>query len=235
MDELLKTKRRLLHIDSQYRLYISFVVGVIAYFIMRHQFTTPTVILLTWSSFAISTIILEWIVILSLHPRQVMKAASLEDLSRWIIFLFVVCSAIVSLFAILMLLRAPKTDHHSGIVTGHIIISMASVIISWILVHTVFTLRYAHMYYDTDTDAGEQRTVGGLEFPGNTMTDTTTEPDYLDFVYFAFVIGMTFQVSDVEISSRAIRRLAWFHGLISFAFNTAILALSINVISGLMS
>jgi len=228
MDEAEKTKRKLLHIDSQYRLYISMMIGVATFFIIRHLFTTPTTILLTWSSFAISTIILEWVVILTLHPRQVMKAAGLEDLSRTIIFLFVILSAVVSLFAILMLLKAPKGSHPSSVVTGHIIISMASVIISWFLVHTVFTLRYAHMYYDTDTDAGEKRKIGGLEFPGD------TEPDYLDFVYFSFVIGMTFQVSDVEISSRNMRRLAWFHGLISFAFNTTIVALSINVISGLM-
>lgn len=228
MDELGKTKRKLLHIDSQYRLYIAVAIGIATFFVIRNLFTTPTTILLTWGAFAISTIILEWIVILALHPRQVMKAAGLEDLSRTIIFLFVILSAVISLFAILMLLKAPKGGHHSSIVTGHIIISMASVIISWILVHTVFTLRYAHMYYDTDTDSGEARKIGGLEFPGD------TEPDYMDFVYFSFVIGMTFQVSDVEISSRSMRRLAWFHGLISFAFNTAIVALSINVISGLM-
>jgi uncharacterized membrane protein len=105
---------------------------------------------------------------------------------------------------------------------------MTAVIISWWLVHTVFTMRYAHLYYTTDE--GKKTPLGGLEFPGNDK-----EPDYLDFVYFSFVVGMTFQVSDVEISSKQIRRLAWAHGLIAFAFNTAIVALSINVISGLVS
>jgi uncharacterized membrane protein len=105
---------------------------------------------------------------------------------------------------------------------------MTAVVVSWWLVHTVFTMRYAHLFY-TVTD-GHRTPTGGLEFPGDDK-----EPDYLDFVYFSFVIGMTFQVSDVEISSKQIRRLAWAHGLIAFAFNTAIEALSINVISGLVS
>ena len=108
-------------------------------------------------------------------------------------------------------------------------LAIGAVFISWWLVHTIFTMRYAHMYYDTDTDDGKPKEVGGLQFPDE------TEPDYLDFVYFSFVIGMTFQVSDVEISSREIRRLAWLHGLLSFGFNTAIVALSINVISGLVA
>jgi uncharacterized membrane protein len=129
--------------------------------------------------------------------------------------------------AILLLLKATKG--HADTVTSHILLAMAAVIVSWWLVHTIFAIRYAHLYYETVTDDNKNKVVGGLQFPEE------KEPDYLDFVYFSFVIGMTFQVSDVEISSRNIRRLAWLHGLISFAFNTAIVALSINVISGLVS
>jgi uncharacterized membrane protein len=90
-------------------------------------------------------------------------------------------------------------------------------------------MRYAHLFYSTDPDGDQKKPLGGLDFPGG------GEPDYLDFVYFGFVLGTTFQVSDVEISSRPIRRLALVHGLIAFAFNTAILALSINVVSGLVA
>jgi uncharacterized membrane protein len=85
------------------------------------------------------------------------------------------------------------------------------------------------LYYDACKDDGTPRVCGGLEFPGN------EDPDYLDFVYFSFVLGMTFQVSDVVITSKRIRQLATMHGLLSFAFNTAIVALSINVISGLVA
>jgi uncharacterized membrane protein len=99
-----------------------------------------------------------------------------------------------------------------------------------VLVHTLFVFRYAHLYYQSRPKGKAQdKYLEGLEFPEE------DEPDYLDFSYFSFVIGMTFQVSDVTISSKQIRRLALLHGLISFAFNTVIVALSINVISGMMT
>jgi uncharacterized membrane protein len=91
-------------------------------------------------------------------------------------------------------------------------------------VHTVFALRYAHIYYDCDEHG---KAAGGLNFPDE------DSPDYLDFAYFSFVIGMTSQVSDVNISGRSMRRLALLHGLISFGFNLSILGLCINMISGL--
>jgi uncharacterized membrane protein len=102
------------------------------------------------------------------------------------------------------------------------------VISSWMLVHTVFSLRYAHTYYgDPDGPAGPQPHAGGLEFPGD------REPDYLDFAYFSFVIGMTFQVSDVVITSRDFRKLVLLHSMLAFGFNTVILALAINTVAAL--
>jgi uncharacterized membrane protein len=105
--------------------------------------------------------------------------------------------------------------------------AVLAVIESWLLIHTVFTLRYAHVFYRLEQEADVEGSDGGLIFPGG------DNPDYEDFAYFSFVIGMTCQVSDVNITSRFMRRLALLHGLLSFAFNTAILALSINIISGL--
>jgi len=214
-------------LDAQYRLFTALSISVIVFFCIRNSFTAPVVALATWISFALTVIILDWIIILKAHPREIKKIASLEDSSRTLIFLFAIVASVVSLGAILFLLRSTK-GQGQAVVTEHVLLAMASVIVSWWLVHTLFTLRYAHMYYDTDTDDGKTRPYGGLQFPDE------TEPDYLDFVYFSFVIGMTFQVSDVEISARDIRRLAWIHGLISFAFNTAIVALSINIISSLI-
>jgi uncharacterized membrane protein len=89
----------------------------------------------------------------------------------------------------------------------------------------MFTLRYAHYYYGEGDGA---KAVGGLEFPNDDA------PDYLDFAYFSFVIGMTAQVSDVAISSKSLRTLALVHGILSFCFNTVILALTINTVSGLL-
>ena len=90
-------------------------------------------------------------------------------------------------------------------------------------------MRYAHAYYRKRDDDQESSEGEGVEFPDE------KEPDFLDFAYFSFVIGMTCQVSDVQISSRGIRRLALVHGLLSFLFNTVILALTINLSSGLAS
>ncbi|MCC8425599.1 DUF1345 domain-containing protein [Mucilaginibacter sp. UR6-11] len=213
--------------DAHYRVYISFGAALTAFLITRKNFSWPAVSLISWVTFALAVIIMDWIIILNAHPREIRKIAKLQDSSRTLIFLFVVSASVISLGAILFLLKSTKGQAGADI-TGHILLAMASVIVSWWLVHTLFTMRYAHMYYDTDTDDGNTKVAGGLQFPDE------AEPDYLDFVYFSFVIGMTFQVSDVEISARNIRRLAWMHGLISFAFNTAIVALSINIISSLV-
>jgi uncharacterized membrane protein len=90
--------------------------------------------------------------------------------------------------------------------------------------HTIFSLHYAHEYYGE----GRDKKIGGLNFPGE------NEPDYLDFLYFSLVIGMTSQVSDVAITSRSIRRVAALHGTLSFFFNLTVLALTVNMISNLL-
>jgi uncharacterized membrane protein len=100
---------------------------------------------------------------------------------------------------------------------------LGAVVIAWLLTHTAYALRYAHLYY-RDDDNG----VGGLVFPGD------EQPDAVDFAYFSFTIGMCFQVSDVTITSRPIRREVLFHGCLSFAYNTAVLALALNVGFGLL-
>jgi uncharacterized membrane protein len=220
-------KQLFFRLDAHVRLMIALAVSIVVFFVVENSFTLPAVALFTWISFALTIIALDWTIIVTSHPREVRKIAKIQDSSRTFIFLFVIAASLISMVAIVFLLKSAKG--HSGSVNERILLAIGAVFISWWLVHTIFTMRYAHMYYDTDTDDGQLREVGGLQFPDE------KEPDYLDFVYFSFVIGMTFQVSDVEISSREIRRLAWLHGLLSFGFNTAIVALSINVISGLVS
>jgi uncharacterized membrane protein len=231
MPKIPKTKQKVfLRLDAHHRLLISLGVSAIVLFFTWSNFTAPTTALITWIAFGLCIIIMDWIIILTAHPAEIRKIASIEDSSRTLIFLFVIVASLMSLLAIMLLLLSTK-NQSDAVVTARVLLAMASVIVSWWLVHTIFTLRYAHMYYATDPDDDKKlKHLGGLEFPGDEK-----EPDYLDFVYFSFVVGMTFQVSDVEISARSIRRLAWLHGLISFAFNTAIVALSINVISGMVS
>ena len=96
-----------------------------------------------------------------------------------------------------------------------------TIVLSWAFTHTMFALHYAHEYYDENRGRG-----GGMEFPGN-----EPEPDYWDFMYFAFTIGMCAQVSDVTVSSKSIRRTVLTHSIVSFLFNAALLALTVNIAS----
>lgn len=230
MPKILKADKRLFfRLDAHYRLLIALAVSAIIFVCLNGKITTPALILVVWIGCAVTVILLNWIIIFSSHPREVRAIAKLQDSSRAFLFTFITAASIASLGAIVYLLKSTKGLSATG-KNEHILLAIGAVIISWFLLHTIFTLRYAHLYYDAaiDTD-GSTKAVGGLQFPGR------EQPDYLDFVYFSFVVGMTFQVSDVNITSRKIRRVCTLHALLSFAFNTAILALSINVVSGMVA
>lgn len=133
---------------------------------------------------------------------------------------------LASIAVSLATLGALGLELHSGknASTLQIILAAATIFLSWVFFNTMFALHYAHAYYDY---ADPATTPAGLLFPG------TEPPDYWDFMYFALVIGMTCQVSDVQIACRGLRRLALLHGLIAFFFNLVIIALTVNVIAGL--
>lgn len=211
------------YLDAHHRQIIAFIIVIVVWFATR-KLALPNHIIVTWISYATTIVIIDWIIILTIHPKEVRKNVQLEDSSITFIFLFIITAAFISLFAVITLIISGKANT-TGQTTEHALLAIASVGISWWLTHTVFTFRYAHLYYTTQE--GKKEIDGGLEFPKE------PNPDYLDFVYFSFIIGMTFQVSDVDISSRRIRRLTWAHSILSFIFNTVIVALSINIISGL--
>jgi len=110
----------------------------------------------------------------------------------------------------------------------HVLLAVMTIIGSWLLVHTVFAQQYARNYYQ-DHESINQQIAGGLDFPSD------RQPDFWDFLYYSFVIGMTSQVSDVQTTSREMRRLTLLHGILSFFFNTTILAMSINIIASLVN
>jgi uncharacterized membrane protein len=222
-------KRIFFRLDAHYRLMIALGVSAIVFFCNYHKTSGPALSLVTWIGCASTIIVLDWIIIFSSHPLEVRKIAKLQDSSRTFLFVFISAASIASLVAIILLFKSSK-GVSSTAKNEHILLAIGAVMISWWMLHTIFTLRYAHLYYDPGIDIdGEAGGVGGLQFPGK------QPPDYLDFVYFSFIVGMTFQVSDVNIASRRIRRVCLLHALMSFAFNTAILALSINVVSGMIS
>lgn len=161
------------------------------------------------------------------EPKQMRRRAKRQDESRFAIFTFVVAAACISLLAIGFMLN-DKKGLPANILTLHLTLSAVTVVCSWLLMHTMFTLHYAHSYYRDESQTPNEDKTGGLDFPSQ------NQPDYWDFLYFSFVIGMTCQTSDVALTSCPMRRLALIHGVITFFFNTVILALSINIVAGLI-
>jgi uncharacterized membrane protein len=223
-----KIIHRLHKIKAHGRLLISLSVALIIFFLSQK---TPAAIqfILVWSSFCFTVLLMLWTIILTTTAAEVRVIASIQDSSRTAISIFVLFASVVSLFAVVFLMRTLPNPKQAGY-PFHVGFAITSVILSWIMIHTIFAIRYAHLYYNL---LYEERMIqkehkGGLIFPSD------DPPDYFDFAYFSFVIGMTWQVSDIQITSRRIRRMVLLHALLSFVYNTVILALSINIISGLI-
>jgi uncharacterized membrane protein len=214
--------------DARHRLAFSILVAGLFAVALRGHVRFWTLSIATWDVFALCVLSLAWLTILTTPAEKLRKRAQEQDVSRTLIFIFIVVAACSSLFAVGFLLHANKVEHQPHLVL-HLGLALFAVVAAWSLAHTVFGLRYAHTFYGDDNDpATHDDYAGGLEFPGG------GQPDYMDFAYFSFVIGMTFQVSDVQITSREIRQLALGHGILSFGFNTVILALAINTASSLL-
>jgi len=208
------------------RFFSALITAFILFIILRGQ-TIPVQFMSAWLGFSVVNLIFFWVIIFTAHPREIARIARKQDFSRLLIFLVILLASFVSLVAIVLLLRELPNPGQSGYYF-HIVLSIASVTCSWFLIHTTFTFRYAHLYYTCKEDEVINKECrGGLDFPN----DNT--PDYLDFAYFSFVLGMTFQVSDVQITSGIIRRLTLLHSLIAFIFNTTFLAIIVNIIAGL--
>ena len=211
--------------DAHHRVIAALVVAALTFCCLPWHLAWPIRALATWNAYNLTGLGMAWFSIVSSDPSEVARSASLQDSSRTAIFFFVMIAACASIFAVGAELGTAKgLDHeHLG---EHVVFCLLTIAGSWVLVHTIFTLRYAHVFYGLDDD---KKPVGGLEFPDE------ERPDYLDFAYFSFTIGMTSQTSDVQISSQRLRRLTLAHGLVSFVFNLAILSLSLNIISSLFS
>jgi uncharacterized membrane protein len=214
--------RILLRLDFHHRILISLVVAVLVFAGAFPHASRSAWVLLSWISFAGSMILLAWGTITGADPAEVRRTARLQDAGRTLFFILVLAAACGSLLAVGALLVNAWGMTRSDFVASALI-AVGAVTLSWLLVHTVFALHYAHVFYGAGEIHGTPH--AGLEFPGGRT------PDYMDFAYFAFVIGMTAQVSDVQITSRKLRRLALAHSIIAFAFNTLILALTINMIA----
>src|SRR5215472_12860531 len=213
--------------DARRRLVLGVIAGVAVFFATRGGLRLWSAAIAGWNAFAAVILALDWLIIWTTPQRKIRERAKQEDLSRLLIFIFVVVAACAALFAVGFLIRAHK-DQSGGHLVIHVLLTLSTVISSWALLHTVYSLRYAHTYYGDSDAPGVQKHAGGLIFPGD------RPPNYFDFAYFSFVVGMTCQVSDVQITSRRMRRITLVHSVLAFGFNTLILALLINTVSGLL-
>lgn len=158
-------------------------------------------------------------------PTDIRHRAALDDEGRGVILTLALIAAAASVWAVGAELSLAK-GAHTWMKAGHIVLAFATVVVSWLMVQMIFALHYAHEYYGVDEDDGA-RDAGGLYFPG------TEQPDYWDFLHFSVVIGVACATADVEFRSKGLRQLGTVHSLAAFAFNTVIVALTINLTAGL--
>ncbi len=173
-------------------------------------------LLIGWVGLTGSLLAWIWSEIINCDAAATQARSTAEDDSRVTAVIVMVTASVVSLLGVgFGLAKARHVEFPMEITLT--VVAVLSVMLSWCVVHSMFTLRYAHQYYIEP--------VGGIEFPGGTV------PDYRDFAYFAFTIGMSFAVSDTNVTSQVVRRIALRHALVSYLFGAVIVGLTINVIA----
>jgi uncharacterized membrane protein len=207
------------------RLFIAIAIGAASLFLLPHRWPPREAAIAAWDIGSAAYLLLIIIVFSRSPPARMEVNARAQEAGEWTLFFLVLAGATASFAAIIGEFSSMK-DATGSIKAEKIAIVAATLALSWLLTQAAFALRYAHEFYSRASAAAD--IDGGLEFPSE------SKPDYWDFLYFSVVLGMTFQVSDVQITSRKLRRLATLHGLLGFLFNTVIIALTVNLASGLL-
>lgn len=209
------------------RLLIPAVAGTAVGLLLPRQLPTELRLLTGWIVFAAGYLLSAWWMMYHVSGDWIRQLARSEDNGRRMSHLLAALASLVSLAGVMSALSRASDLSKSGQhalelwLTGA---AMLSVVLSWILIQTIYTLRYAHLYYDNGDNP-----EGGIDFPN------TPEPDYLDFAYLSFTIGMTYQVSDTDITQKPMRMLLTGHALLSYVYGVVIIALSISVVGSLLS
>jgi len=200
------------------RLFSSGAVGIVTIAVLA-AFTNwrgATRLLVAWDVVTGLYLALTFQMMGSSDITRIRQYAAEQDEGQLTILVMTVAAALASVAAIFAELGASGGQTRKP---GQVALALVTIVLSWAVIHTIFALHYAHEFYDLEAPRG-----GGMAFPGG-----DEEPDYWDFVYFSFVIGMTAQVADVGITSKQIRRTVTAHGIVSFLFNAALLALTVNL------
>jgi uncharacterized membrane protein len=213
------------HARAQIRFLIALAVGVVVFLFVPIEDLVPR-ILAGWNAGGWLYLLLVAIKMGRAEIEGIKREAGIERESRIVVLVVVIFGSIVTMLALFAQLMAIKSAHgmDRSLSIG---LSVSTIFLSWLLIQTVFALYYAHEFH-TEGHGGARGQGGGLKFP-----DDRT-PDYLDFLYFSFVVGTTAQTSDVDVCSRAMRRVVMLHGILSFFFNTAVIALAVNLAAQLV-
>jgi uncharacterized membrane protein len=215
-------------LDAHKRLVVAIILGGLVGIALPHRWGLPAEIIGGLDVSTLLYIVLAWIMMLRDDEQAMRRRARQQDEARWLILLLSAVTAAASLCVLPGLLagqdKAPALEKalHAGL-------SVFTILCSWLFLQTIFTQHYAHEYYDAPAAGTKAKERGGLAFAGQLAT-----PGYTDFAYFAFTIGMTFQTSDTGVTAIRMRRLTLAHAILSFFFNTGILALAINVVAGMI-
>jgi uncharacterized membrane protein len=191
------------------RLFLCALLAVAVAALLPADWRVATRVLAAWDA-GVAVYLAAVFVLMRSAVGRIRRRAALQDEGRFVILMLVAGAALASLGAIVWQLGAGRMPSHLALAT-------ATILLSWMFVHVIFALHYAHEFYAAGGHGA------GLTFPGG------EEPDYWDFLYFSLVIGMTSQVSDVAVTGRTIRRTVAAHGVVSFLFNAALIALTVNI------
>ena len=217
--------------QARARLLVAIALGFVVWFIIPARFGNAFRVVAGWDAAALSMGALAWLLIFRADANRTRHHAAQDDPGRRAVWIIAILASGFSLFATAVVLRGARMCAAEAR-TPFVVLCLLAVASAWSLTHTAYTLRYAHLYYRDDGN-GE----GGLTFPNDPPVrgeppPPDDPPAYIDFAYFAFTIGMCFQVSDVQITSRLIRRAVTAHAVLSFTYNTAILATAVSLIVG---
>jgi uncharacterized membrane protein len=214
-------------ISARPRLFVGLLCGLVAAPLLPHRISGTTRAIVAWDIGVVVYLVLSGFLFTTERMDHMAEDAAAQEEGEWTIFWLTVAVVTVSFVAIIGEFANISKDMPPHERSQHVVLVAVTLFVSWLMTHTTFAFRYAHEFYEVD-DGNGAGICGGLEFPGE------KQPDYLDFLYFSLVLGMTFQVSDVQITARKFRRMAIAHGLMSFMFNTIILALTVNIAASLL-
>ncbi|MGO8737593.1 DUF1345 domain-containing protein [Rhodoblastus sp.] len=214
-------------IRARPRLFLCAALGVIVGLALPADWRAVTRGLAGWNAAVWSYLIAVAVMIARSGDRDIHRRAALQDEGGHTVLTLAAISATVSFAAIFAELGAASKAAYP-IKELHIALAIATILGSWLFLHLTFALHYAHEFFKVAKADAQGKWSGGLTFPG------VTRPDYPDFLYFSYVIGVACATADVNIDSSRLRRLATLHGVLAFFYNNAVLAMTINIGAGFM-